>query len=59
MLLALFLVFLAIYHLPFFRKKALWNTFGERVTWAMATPLLFIGGLHLLLPNKFTSLIPN
>lgn len=59
MFLVLFAIFFAVLHLPFFRKKALWDSFGERVAWALALPLLLTGVLHLTAPAEFETAVPD
>lgn len=59
MFLALLLVIFAVLHLPFFRKRARWNTLKERAAWALAASLIIAGALHFTFPGVFAGMIPE
>ncbi len=49
----------AVLHLPFFRKRALWDTVRERAAWAAGLAFLATGGWALLSPEQLMNRLPS
>ncbi|MFK7740302.1 MAG: hypothetical protein AB8H80_08255 [Planctomycetota bacterium] len=59
MFLILSILFFALLHLPWFRKRRWWNTLKERAAWALGLSLFAAGALHLSVPAVFAAIVPD
>ena len=59
MFLVLSILFFAVLHLRFFRKRRWWNTLRERAAWALGLSLFAAGALHVAVPQVFAAIVPD